>query len=104
MLNDHLDFRSGKIVFNDFYLNSDVPLDEQIWSLKEDILQVEYSNEYILDVGWVHDFDAEKGYFKLVIIQQGDWLNPIFIWKTKSVRQLYNYMNKAVSKLEILVK
>ncbi|WP_308640933.1 hypothetical protein [Paenibacillus nuruki] len=99
-----MDFRSGKIVFNDFDLNSAVPLNEQIWSLKEDILQVEYSNEYILDVGWVHDFDAEKGCFKLVIIKQEDWLNPIFVWKTKSVRQLYNYMNEAVSKLELLVK
>lgn len=66
MLNDHVNFGSGQVVFN--------------------------------------DFDIKKGYFKLVIIKDREWLNPIFVWKTKNIKQLYSDMNEAVSKIEILVK
>jgi hypothetical protein len=53
-------------------LNENVPLKDQIYSLKEDLLQV----ESITLVG-IQSLIAMV-FFKLIIIKKYDWENPIF--------------------------
>ncbi len=47
---EKLNFKNGKIIYDDFDIDLSRPLDEQIFSLKEDLLQAEYG-KYILDIG-----------------------------------------------------
>lgn len=46
-----LSLLTGKITFNDLSRLTDAPLASQIDSLKEDLLQVEYGEHLLLDVG-----------------------------------------------------
>ena len=53
-----IDFKSGKVIYNEFNIDFSKPLKLQIYNLNQDLLQVEYKNNYILDVGWSPDFDV----------------------------------------------
>jgi hypothetical protein len=94
MINE-INLKKGKITFNDFNINFEIPLDEQIFSLKEDLLQINYNEKYIIDVGWHPELDP-KGFFKVQVIKDYDWLNPIFIKKCKSKKSLQKSLQKAV--------
>ncbi|WP_338552538.1 hypothetical protein [Paenibacillus sp. KS-LC4] len=81
-------FKSGDVILNDFDFNEGVALDHQIWSFKEDILQVRYDNKFVLDLGWYPEFNLDDGSFKLNIVKNDDWLNPLFIKRTKSLNEM----------------
>ena len=82
-----IDFKKGKITYNDFNIDSKIPFKNQEFSFKEDILQVNYPQGYLLDVGWYPEFNP-KGKFTIYIIKNCDWSNPIAIKKTKSLETL----------------
>lgn len=79
MISD-IDFGNGKIVYNDFNIKKDIPLEEQIWELKEDLLQVKYSfrnkDVYLIDVGWYPEFNV-NGEFRLCLVKNYNWDIPI---------------------------
>jgi len=52
MLND-IDFDVGNIAYNEFHIDFDKNLCEQESSLTEDLLQVEYPNNYLIDLGGI---------------------------------------------------
>lgn len=64
MIND-LDFSPGKITLNDLKLDRNIPLKNQMDDLKEDLLQINYNDVYIIDVGWYPEFN-EKGALKSI--------------------------------------
>lgn len=94
---NNINFGKGKVVLNDLDLKEDILLNEQVWSLKEDILQVEYGEDYILDVGFYPEFDIEKGEFRLVIVKGKYWDEPLFTKSTKSIKQLYLDLDEAIN-------
>lgn len=51
-MNIDFSIKKGEVVFSELSLEKDILLDEQRDSLKEDMLQVEFPNGYVLDVGW----------------------------------------------------
>jgi hypothetical protein len=91
-----LDFSPGKVVYNDFDISKEKPLSEQIYSLKEDLFQVNYDEKYIIDIGWHPEFTT-KGNFKICVIKDFDWANPVFIKKTKDLEKLKSYMVESIS-------
>ncbi|ANY70795.1 hypothetical protein BBD42_17320 [Paenibacillus sp. BIHB 4019] len=97
-----MDFKSGDVILNDFDFNEGVALDQQIWSFKEDILQVRYDNKFVLDLGWYPEFNLDDGSFKLIIVEIDDWLNPLFIKRTKSLNEIYEYIKEAILFVEKL--
>ncbi|WP_036697530.1 hypothetical protein [Paenibacillus taiwanensis] len=93
-----IDFTPGKITYNEFHFEPQLPLAEQIWSLKHDILQVAFEDErFILDVGWLPEFDVERGNFIVVIVENYDWDHPIYENKTNEMFALTTYIEDAIT-------
>lgn len=88
----------GKITYDGFDLNETIPFAEQIFSLQQDMLQIEYGRRFVLDVGWVPDLDP-KGCFLIMVIQDRDWLNPISKIKCKTLSKL----KKAIESSAVLI-
>jgi len=74
-------FGTGKVTFLD---------DTQ----KEDMLQVEYPNGFLMDVGWYQDR------YIIFIIQNFDWEHPVKQYETTDRRQLPNLLTEAVRSVE----
>lgn len=95
----NINLKNGVIIYNDFYLNDKISLEEQIDFLKEDMLQIQFSKDYLLDIGWYPEFD-ENGSFKIVIVKNFDWSNLLFKKECKNLVELKKYIDEAVSVLE----
>lgn len=63
---ENIDFKKGEIE----YIESDLSLN----NLKEDLLQVHFPNNYVLDVGYYGTTNA----FIIYVIQNQDWQNPVY--------------------------
>lgn len=96
----NIDFsrKKGDVVFDDFSLRNNLHLDKQIDSLKEDMLQVEFPNGYILDVGWRPSFDI-SGTFYIYLIKDFDWENPIYNSSTRDIYSLEAEIMNALNNL-----
>ncbi|WP_160675256.1 hypothetical protein [Clostridium sp. C8-1-8] len=94
----NIDFGKGIVTYNDFNIDITNPLENQIWELKQDLLQVNYSdkhdNTYILDIGWYPEFNL-KGAFKIVLIRNFDWDNPM-IMKKSNYEDFYSILANCV--------
>ena len=64
-----MDFDTGKVIFLDA-------------TRKEDMLQVEYPNGFLLDMGWYQDR------YIISIIQNFDWTHPVKRYETADMDQL----------------
>ncbi len=72
-----VDFGTGTVTFLD---------DTQ----KEDMLQVEYPNGFLLDMGWYQDR------YIISIIQNFDWMHPVKRYETADMDQLPVLLTEAV--------
>ncbi len=77
-----------RIVKNDFTsYDPEVDFTEErnLFNLTEDLLQIEfdYSN-LIIDLGWYGEISSNKGEFKIYVIENQDWDNPIKTKNSKS--------------------
>ncbi|MGB8468122.1 MAG: hypothetical protein WCE21_03880 [Candidatus Babeliales bacterium] len=101
---EKLDLSGGVITYNEFNIDPDLPLQEQLFSLTEDLLQISYCNgKYLIDVGWYPEFSVQ-GSFMIRVIKDYDWLNPIFKKKVKSLEMVTRYLQKAVKIVEEVLK
>lgn len=76
-----VDFGFGKVIF----------LDD---TKKEDMLQVEYPNGFLLDMGWY------QNRYIVSIIQNFDWEHPVKQYETAERNQLSAFLTKAVRLVE----
>ncbi|MCW6111094.1 hypothetical protein [Clostridium sporogenes] len=96
------DINFGKGVnkkYIDFDVNKDIPLEEQIDLLKEDLLQVSYDNDYIIDMGWYPEFD-EEGNFRVSVIKDYQWDNPILQKNCRDLNLLNEYVHECIKLIE----
>lgn len=99
MLKD-INFGKGvKKIYIDFDVNKDIPLEEQIDLLKEDLLQVSYDNDYLIDIGWYPEFD-EEGNFRVSVIKDYQWDNPILQKSCRDLNLLDEYLHECVELIE----
>ena len=77
----HVDFGTGKVIFLDV-------------TRKEDMLQVEYPNGFLLDMGWYQDR------YIISIIQNFDWTHPVQQYETTETNQLPALLMEAVYLVE----
>jgi len=82
-----LTFINGKITFDDLSLLKNMDLLDQVESLKEDLLQVEYCESFLLDIGWYPSFEI-NGFFQIQVIKDYDWEIPLFISKAETIQAL----------------
>lgn len=98
-----IDFSPGKITYDDFDINPQIPFEEQEFSFKEDLFQVLYGDKYIIDIGWYPDCE-KNGKFKIRIIKDYNWMNPIYCKKTKNFKLLYKFVNESAQIVRELLK
>ena len=72
-----IDFDTGKVIFLDA-------------TRKEDMLQVEYPNCFLLDMGWYQDR------YIISVIHNFDWANPVQQYETTETNQLPKLLTEAV--------
>lgn len=96
------DFKSGMVIYDEFSIDFDKPLVEQIYSLNEDIYLVKYMDKYLLDLGWYPEHNI-NGYFVVQIIYEEQWNKPIYYAKCRSKLDLFYEMNKAILYVEKLI-
>ena len=77
----HVDFGTGKVIFLDV-------------TRKEDMLQVEYPNCFLLDMGWYQDR------YIISVIHNFDWANPVKQYETTETNQLPALLMEAVYLVE----
>ena len=76
-----MDFDTGKVIFLDA-------------TRKEDMLQVEYPNCFLLDMGWYQDR------YIISVIHNFDWANPVQQYETVERNQLPKLLTEAVRLVE----
>ena len=76
-----MDFGTGKVIFLDV-------------TRKEDMLQVEYPNCFLLDMGWYQDR------YIISVIHNFDWANPVQQYETTETNQLPKLLTEAVRLVE----
>lgn len=93
--------KSNKIscIYNDCKIKNSVSLKDQLSHLKEDLLQISYKNGYIIDLGWYPEFDI-NGMFKIYIIQNHQWDNPIKEIKCNDIALIEKHIYDCMSFVE----
>ena len=76
-----IDFDTGKVIFLDA-------------TRKEDMLQVEYPNCFLLHMGWYQDR------YIISVIHNFDWANPVQQYETTETNQLPALLMEAVYLVE----
>ena len=89
-----LTFITGNITHDDLSSLKDIDLSNQIYFLKEDMLQVEYPKTLLLDVGWYPSFDI-NGSFQIRAIKDNNWDTPLFYSKAGTVQLLIKEITAA---------
>ena len=95
-----VDFKAGEITYNEFYIDFDLPFENQEELLTEDLLQVEYKNGYLIDLGWYPEYD-KNGKFIIQLIKDGNWNNPIYKQQCRDFKQLKIILNKAINMIKM---
>ena len=76
-----MDFDTGKVIFLDA-------------TRKEDMLQVEYPNCFLLDMGWYQDR------YIISVIHNFDWASPVQQYETTETNQLPKLLTEGVRLVE----
>lgn len=92
-LNIHLN--NGIIIYNEFNIDLNRPPQEQIIELQEDLLQIQYENNVVVDVGWCPELDP-SGKFIVNIIKDSDWSHPIYK-KAVNLKDFIAELQKAIN-------
>lgn len=89
-------FYPGIVKYNSFNIDFDKPLTSQTNELNEDLIQVEYKNNYILDIGWYPEGD-EKGRIIVQLIHNNKWDKPIIKEECFEYETVINVICRIVS-------
>lgn len=93
-----MDLPNATIVFDDIsWLADDLNLKKDINFLKEDMLQIIFGDNYLLDVGWRPSF-SKSGQFYLTVVKNSNWDEVLEEIATKSVPDLKDSILKCVQK------
>ena len=90
-----------KIVKNEFYNydpETEFNKEDSFYCLQEDILQFEFNN-LVIDLGWYGDTETNDGNFRLVVIFDSNWDEPLKKIVSKSGIAIKNELNNLLMKL-----
>jgi hypothetical protein len=97
---EKIDFRPGIITYNDFDIDLSIPLNEGNDALKEDMFQVEYPFDYILDTGWYSGIKQ----FIVYVTKSCNWDEPIVKKKCKDISELERAMEECHNLIKSLME
>ncbi|WP_246414945.1 hypothetical protein [Listeria farberi] len=73
------------------YKNGNITFLDQSGLLKEDILQVQYPNDLLLDVG----FYGEQ--YKIFVIKNLNWEEPVVVYALTDFNDMLYYLQKIIN-------
>ena len=81
--------RIAKNDFTTYDPENDFTEERNLYNLTEDLLQIEfdYSN-LTIDLGWYGEISSNIGEFKIYVIENEDWENPLKIENSKSQKKI----------------
>jgi hypothetical protein len=90
------DWHNGKIVQWDLgHITVGKPIELQYDELKEDLAQVEFGPNMLLDVGWYPEF-APEGRFVVSVVRDQEWEEPMLRLESKDISGLYVAIRSAI--------
>ncbi|MDE5778972.1 MAG: hypothetical protein K2I10_10785 [Lachnospiraceae bacterium] len=99
---EKIDLQSGKITYNEFNIDFCVPYSEQVEELLEDLIQIEYENGYLIDLGWYPEYNPQ-GKFIVQVIKNYDWEKPIYMEQSRDEKQLEKIFLKAINLIMVIL-
>lgn len=93
-ISDSMDFSPGRVVYEEFTIDDGRESVEQVDRLNEDLLQVEFPGDVVLDLGWYPAFRRE-GQFQVRVIRHFNWDAPIFYAEVKGMDVLLSVLEAA---------
>lgn len=85
---DFFDWRGGEVVYWDMdSFDATKPPEEQLDTLKEDLVQVRFGTNTLLDIGWYPEFSPE-GRFVVTVIRNEDWDQPVSQAESRTLGEL----------------
>lgn len=76
-------------------VDPDRPLVDQLSELKEDLVQVCFPGELLIDIGWYPEF-SEEGAFLVTVVKGMDWERIIMLERSTTIRGLMTSLKKAI--------
>ena len=92
---DGIDVSPGHVTYDELLLDDSRPLSEQLDNLKEDLLQIQFPDGYLVDVGWYPEF-AHEGAFTVLVTQDADWSSPAWERHCSSIAELREALTASV--------
>ena len=86
----------GTVIYDDFNIDFTKSIQTQTDSLKEDLLQISFAENFVLDLGWYPENNI-RGKFVLQIIKEYDWENPIYKKTINYSTDVYQKINDAIN-------
>ena len=96
-------FYPGKVNYNTFRIDFNKPFEEQEDELNEDLVQVEYNDNYILDIGWYPEGDI-NGKIIIQLIHNSEWDNPLVCEKCLDKESFFKSINSIMAIIESITK
>lgn len=91
-------FYPGKVTYNVFNIDFNKPFADQLEELNEDLIQIKYGDDYLLDIGWYPEGN-ENGKIVIQVIYMFQWEKPIIREEVSSLNALLNCIKKIVNSL-----
>ncbi|MCR5630260.1 hypothetical protein [Eubacterium sp.] len=96
-------FYPGKVNYNTFSIDFNKPFAAQEDELNEDLVQVEYNDNYILDIGWYPEGDI-NGRIIIQLIHNSEWDNPLVHEKCLDKESLFKSINNIMAIIESITE
>ena len=93
-----------KIIKNEFTTynpETEYTEEKNLFYLWEDLLQIgfEYSN-LIIDLGWYGEISSNIGEFRILVIENQNWENPLKVVKSKSQENITKKLDKLLIEIK----
>jgi len=96
MAPEDFDWGSGEVIYWALdRVDPAIALVEQLDELKEDLAQVRFGKDTLLDVGWYPEFAAE-GSFVVTIVRDENWDDPLFTDEAQTMDALLGAIERGV--------
>ena len=96
-------FYPGKVNYNTFSIDFNKPFAAQEDELNEDLVQVEYNDNYILDIGWYPEGDI-NGRIIIQLIHNSEWDNPLVHEKCLDKESFFKSINSIKAIIESITE
>jgi hypothetical protein len=98
---DAIDWKNGCVTFWDLdSVDPDSPLAD-LEALKEDLAQVAFPTDVLVDVGWYPECSS-NGSFRILVVRGSSWNLPVTTASARTGRGLVRALNRAVRTAESL--